>query len=106
MLRRVFFCLNNAQTVANFGYLPLLHEDLLESSVERARNFDACFVTLDFTERIKGADRRLWGYIPVDKARTSESWNKKRGQTSALACSSSASLGSSRVYGNHERYSA
>ena len=69
MLRRLFFGLNDTQTVANFGYLPLLHEDLLKSTVERARNFDACFVALDLTERIKGTDGRLRGYIPVGEAR-------------------------------------
>jgi hypothetical protein len=73
MLRCLFFGLNDAQTVANFGYLPFLYEDLLKSAVEWTRNFDACFVTLDFTERVKGVDRGLEGYIPVGEARTSES---------------------------------
>ena len=92
MLRRLFFGLNDTQTVTNFGYLSFLHEDLLESAVERARNFDACFVALDFAERIKGTDGRLRGYIPAGEARASELWNTKQSQTIEKACSSSASL--------------
>ena len=78
MLRRVFFGLNDTQTIADFGYLPLLHEDLLDSTIERTRNFDACFVALDFTERVKSTDGRLGGYIPVSEAHASV-WSEKRG---------------------------
>ena len=78
MLRRVFFGFNDAQTIADFGYLPLLHEDLLESTIERARDFDTCFVALDFTKRVKSTNGRLGGYIPVGEARASAR-NEKRG---------------------------